>query len=279
MNSSASKPARTFSEFEADGWEQLSSKYDDCWGKVTSAFVTAMLAALPKLTAKSLLDLATGPGYAAHAAYQLEARPIGVDFSSSMISEARRLNPDIEFQTADVEDLPFGSEVFEMAISNFGFQHFAMPEVALREICRVLKPKGALSFTIWAESSRNSANLILQNALNQHATIPCPVPEGPRYGFLWNDAMLRKIGSEAGFHSNSMNKKLHVIPWRLKDPDELFRAEKTGSVRSGARLRQEPETSLKRIRQAMLDDIESNYSENGGWVIPMAAYVITMRKQ
>jgi hypothetical protein len=104
------------------------------------------------------------------------------------------------------------------------------------------------------------------------------MPVGPSYGFLWDRGQLDRILLEAGFDVATACSTLHVIPWLLKDADELFWAELSGSVRSGARLRQEPPASRERIRRAMARDIEDHYSENGRLIIPMAAYVIRVSK-
>lgn len=268
----------TFADFEHQGWEELSSAYDKNWGHVTSSFVPAILNSLPDINRCRLIDIATGPGYAAKRAAERGALVAGVDFSASMIAAAREAVPAADFHMADVEALPFEDGTIDYAISNFGFQHFAKPTCALKEIARVLKPKGMLCITIWAEGSRNAAGLILEQALDRFAVQSCPVPEGPSYGFLWNTSLLNEALVEAGFEPGSVQSQLHVIPWRLKDPDELFRAEFTGSVRSGAVLRQQPKMTREQIRSAMAKDILEHYSEEGALIIPMAAYVICASK-
>ena len=182
MNQLASIKQSDFADFERQGWEQLSTAYSESWGHVTSAFVPAILASFPELEGKQLIDLATGTGYAASIASREGAIVTGIDFSVNMVVQARMAFPTIIFETADVEALPFGDETIEFSVSNFGFQHFQNPDKALREVLRVLKPRGALGFTVWAEAHRNAASLILEQALNRFAVVPCPIPEGPNYG-------------------------------------------------------------------------------------------------
>ncbi|MGG7517831.1 class I SAM-dependent methyltransferase [Allorhizobium undicola] len=278
MNDFFSFELQSFAEFERHGWEKLSSAYDGSWGHVTSAFAPAILNALPDLEGLRLMDVATGPGYAARLALQRGAKVTGVDFSANMIASARQNVPKAQFEIADVKSLPFNDGEFDFAISNFGFQHFDDPAAAFREIARVLKPHGMLSFTVWAESARNAASLILEQALDRFAQEPNCVPEGPSYDFLLNMEQLHRILQQAGFAAKTTKSCLHVIPWRLRDEDELFRAEYTSSVRSGARLRHEGETARERIREAMAKDIRNHYNEDGKLIIPMAAYIISVRK-
>lgn len=268
----------SFADFELTGWEALSAAYDGSWGHVTSSFVPAILNSLPNILGNRLIDIATGPGYAAKLASEGGANVTGIDFSDSMIAIASKFIPGVSFEVANAESLPFGNNEFDFAISNFGFQHFANPALAFNEISRVLRPRGSLSFSVWAEDKKNAASLILEKAVERYAVRSCQVPVGPSYGFLWDDKQLDQILLHAGFDTATTFSTLHVNPWLLKDADELFRSEYSGSVRSGARLRQEPPASLKRIREAIAQDIEDNYSENGRFIVPMAAYVIHVKK-
>ena len=54
------------------------------------------------------------------------------------------LLPSAEFQVADVQDLPFAADSFDVVIANYMLYH--LPDVAtgIAEIARVLRPSGAL---------------------------------------------------------------------------------------------------------------------------------------
>lgn len=82
----------------------------------------------------------------------------------------------------------------------------------------------------------------------------------------------------SGYAAETITTRLQIIPWQLEDPDELFRAEISGSVRSGARLRQEGDAAIDRIRTAMSQDIMANYCVDGMPIIPTAAHIISVRK-
>lgn len=265
----------SFKEFEFGGWETLAADYGKSWGHITSTFIPAILRNLPKLDGSRLLDLATGPGYVTEAASELGANVSGIDFSPNMIAYAQKNFPNLDFYIADAQYLPFDDCTFDTVISNFGFQHFPDPSAVIFEAARVLKTGGILSFTVWAEKERNAASLILENAVKCHATTPSSIPDGPSYDYLLEGSELSKVFESSGLSTNSIKSILQVVPWKLKDPDELFRAEISGSVRSGAQLRNEPPFSQGKIRNAMSEDIRNNYQENGEFVIPMAAYIIS----
>lgn len=92
----------------------------------------------------NFLDLCTGTGDLARilkGKYH-EAQIIGVDFSEKMLEIARKKHPDIEFLQADVIDLPFEDESFDLCTISFGLRNIENMQKALEEIYRVLKPGG-----------------------------------------------------------------------------------------------------------------------------------------
>jgi SAM-dependent methyltransferase len=91
-------------------------------------------------------DLGCGPGHVAGYLHDQGAHVIGVDLSSVMIDQARRLNPGIEFRQGsmlglDIEDGTWGGIVAFYSITHFSRAEIA---VALAEMKRVLRPGGLL---------------------------------------------------------------------------------------------------------------------------------------
>lgn len=69
---------------------------------------------------------------------------VGADLSPEMIALAKRLNPGIEFVTADVERLPWPDAAFDGVLCSGLLHHFPDPGACLKEAHRVLKPGGRL---------------------------------------------------------------------------------------------------------------------------------------
>lgn len=91
-------------------------------------------------------DLGCGPG---HVARYLDARGvnvIGIDLSSGMIEQARRLNPGIHFQQGDMLALDVEDEAWAGAVAFYSLIHIPRDEVvrALLEIKRTLRPCATL---------------------------------------------------------------------------------------------------------------------------------------
>ena len=104
--SQAPVDADAFNAFEAAGWEQQVSGYEDFFGPITRRLVGPLLDVAGVDRGARVLDVASGPGYVAAAAAERGAFVIGVDIADGMISLARRLHPQLDFRLGNAEALP-----------------------------------------------------------------------------------------------------------------------------------------------------------------------------
>lgn len=98
-------------------------------------------------TEATVLDVGCGSGWAARLIAQLarEGRVVGIDVSDEMVRLAREESvnhPNVEFQVASAEQLPFKDAEFSYAFSMESLYYYTDIGQALREIRRVLKPGG-----------------------------------------------------------------------------------------------------------------------------------------
>tara|TARA_B100001248_G_scaffold261746_1_gene254039 strand:+ start:45281 stop:45985 length:705 start_codon:yes stop_codon:yes gene_type:complete len=97
---------------------------------------------------QDVLDCATGTGDLAIAFKKAvgQGRVVGTDFSSGMLepapNKAKKLGLEIEFSVADVMDLPFAENEFDIASISFGIRNVQDPVQAMSELARVVKPGG-----------------------------------------------------------------------------------------------------------------------------------------
>ncbi len=94
-----------------------------------------------------LLDVGCGSGAAVRAAAPIVAHAVGVDLSEGMIGRARELagaTPNIEFQVAEAEALPFEDATFTTLLCTTSFHHYPNPGSAVAEMARVLAPDGRI---------------------------------------------------------------------------------------------------------------------------------------
>jgi len=94
-----------------------------------------------------VLDVGCGSGWASRllAGFAINGQVTGIDISDQMIRVARdssRTFPNVNFETASAEQLPFSDNEFTHAFSMESLYYYAKISKALGEIFRVLKPGG-----------------------------------------------------------------------------------------------------------------------------------------
>lgn len=99
-----------------------------------------------------LVDIGCGPGYLLGVIGRRFRRLqlMGIDISQTMIEAAHRslahkgLGDRVAFRQGDIERLPLQDNSVDFVVSTFSLHHWGNPLEALREVHRVLKPKGQL---------------------------------------------------------------------------------------------------------------------------------------
>jgi SAM-dependent methyltransferase len=260
--------AANFREFEHAGWIHVPRQYHESWGALTSQTIPALLDAAGAGIGVKLLDIATGPGYVAGAAAERGANVIAVDFSASMIAQARQIYPDVDFREGDAEHLPFAPETFDAAVMNFGILHLARPDEALLEARKVLKKGARFAFTAWAHPRETVAFRIVLESIEHYGNLSVELPEGPPFfRFSDPDECIRSLGA-AGFASTTVSKVPQL--WRLPAGDGLFSAMKDSTVRTAGLLRAQTPDALARIRDAIRNQTEP-YRKGDFIELPMPA--------
>jgi ubiquinone/menaquinone biosynthesis C-methylase UbiE len=76
---------------------------------------------------------------------------IGVDLSAAQIEFARqqRARRNIRFEVADAMSLPFTDSSFDAAVCGLGLNFIPDPVRALRELRRVVRPRGTIAAYVW----------------------------------------------------------------------------------------------------------------------------------
>lgn len=275
MESASSAGQRAFRDFEHAGWKSVAREYHDYFAGLTTQAVRPLLDAAGTRTGARVLDVCTGPGYAAAGAAERRAFAVGMDFSPAMVAEASRRYPRARFLVGDAEELPFTAQSFDAVITNFGLLHLARPEQFLREAHRVLRPKGLVAFTVWAPPEEAVGFGIVLHAIQSHGNIKVPLPDGPPF-FRFSDSMeCHRTLRGAGFTASEVTRAPQL--WRLQDPDDLFQAMLTGTVRTGGLLRAQTPEALGAIRQALRRAVEANKREDS-YELPMPAVLASAVK-
>jgi demethylmenaquinone methyltransferase/2-methoxy-6-polyprenyl-1,4-benzoquinol methylase len=91
-----------------------------------------------------VLDACCGTGDLAVEAARHGGAVTGLDFSERMLQRARAKDPSIEWVCGDVLSLPFPDASFDAVTVGFGVRNVEDLEACLRELRRVLRPRGRL---------------------------------------------------------------------------------------------------------------------------------------
>jgi len=108
-----------------------------------------------------VLETAAGTGLATREirkAIDPSVRIIATDLNSDMLELAKTKFDDsdnVEFQTANAQELPFDDGTFDAIVCQFSVMFFPDKLTALKEAGRVLKPGGHFYFSIWDSLAHN----------------------------------------------------------------------------------------------------------------------------
>jgi SAM-dependent methyltransferase len=230
MSEKASQHLEDFKAFEHDGWEQVSRSYHNSLELVTQQAAEPLLDAVETEPGVKLLDVACGTGYVSALAAARGADVVGIDFASSMVDEARKLHPHVEFREGDAEALPFADDSFDAVVCSFGILHFARPEQAIAETHRVLRTGGRFAFTAWSppEKSPYFANFL--GAVAEYGDTDVSLPEGPPI-FTYGDSGECRRSLAACCFTDVTHTELPLVV-RVNNEDEILTPLYCGSVRS-----------------------------------------------
>lgn len=94
--------------------------------------------------AKRILDVGCGEGTKLAMIKPKDSQGFGIDVSRKAIEIAKRQYPQLNFQIAKADSLPFSENDFDFVYSAFAIEHIALPEKTLDEMIRVTKKNGYL---------------------------------------------------------------------------------------------------------------------------------------
>jgi SAM-dependent methyltransferase len=141
-------PIVQFKENQKKAWSSFTPT------EIYTCAPAARLVAFAKIKGgQRVLDVGCGTGVAALAAARTGAHVTGVDLTPELVARAREngkiAGAEIDWHEGDVEALPFEDGAFDAVLSHWGHMFAPRPDVAIREMLRVLKPGGTIAFATW----------------------------------------------------------------------------------------------------------------------------------
>jgi len=121
-----------------------------------------------------VLDVACGTGAVARLVAQrvgANGTVVGFDLNPGMLPVARAMPPphggQIEWREGNVSAIPFPDATFDLALCQQGLQFFPGRPAALREMRRVLVPRGRLALSVWRPMQHSPGFAALATALGR----------------------------------------------------------------------------------------------------------------
>jgi SAM-dependent methyltransferase len=193
-----------------------------------------------------------------------------------MVALASRLHPRLDFRVANAEALPFPDNSFEALVGNFALLHFARPELAAAEFCRVLVPGGRLALTVWDTPERARLfGVFLDAVAEAGAAPPEEIPAGPPFFRFSDEQEFARLLEAPGFEGVEIETITFSQP--VSSTDELWSGLLAGTVRTSALIQRQPSETQERIRAAF-DRVAQQHRSGDRLDIPVAVKLASATK-
>jgi SAM-dependent methyltransferase len=204
------------------------------------------------------LDVGCGSGLAARLAAERGAKVSGIDASENLLAIARSRVPTGDFRVADLEELPFTDETFDLVTGFNSFQYAANPDAALAQAKRVAKSRGAVVIVTWGKPEGMQYSKLM-GALRH--LVPPPPPGTPGPFALSDEGALREFAAKAGLTPTEI---VDVdVPFHYADLSTALR----GLRSSGNAIRAAELSSDDAVRKAYSDALEQFRQPDGSYRI------------
>ena len=256
------------SKYELDTWSRCADSYSETFAGITRETVPLLVEAAEIGPGSEALEIGAGPGHVADLLAKAGASVTGVDFSSDMVEVARRSYPELSFQQADAEQLPFEAGSFDAVVANFVVHHLARPEVVFAEVNRVLKPGGRFAFVVWGAPEEQSSIGAFFGAVETHHGLE-ELPHGPLFG-VTDRGVYEPLLTGAGLAD--CNLSIHKVTWRTDSLNPVLRG-----FWDWGNMASLPSETQQKIKETTRENAQP-YEQNGGYAFPHAVLLGSARK-
>lgn len=243
-------------------WNTFAERYNSVPGQHTYTMLEHFLHDEGgSLAQKRVLDLACGPGRGSRLLAARGATVEGVDLSETMLERARSENglPNIRYQHAAAESLPFEDGSFDAAFCCLALMIFPEPTAALRELRRVLRPGAPFHVVVWGRREPSTLMTLFEDVASE---LGLEFPQLPRTNWhLGSPERLAEIAEGTGLTLQSHRYILHPFP---SDRGRLAKGFGLDEPGANPRLEFLPAAERARFAEAVLDEGERRLTRDGG---------------
>lgn len=213
--------ATTQTAVEPDAIQAFKQKQRETWA-MGDFGVIATLTTLPAANlvrfagvkpGQRVLDVGTGTGVVAITAARTGAEVTGLDLTPELLSQARGNSAvaglNIKWDEGDVERLPYPDASFDVVLSQYGHMFAPRPDVALKEMLRVLRPRGTVAFSTWPPEQLIGRQFTINSKF-------VPPPVGVPSPVLWGD--MGVVKERLGTQVQDAFFERGLMPWIALSP-------------------------------------------------------------
>ena len=179
-----------FKEAQKEGWKNFAPL------EVITTPAAARLVQFGGIAKENrVLDVGCGTGVVAITAARLGAYVDAADLTRELLERARQnahtAQVHVEWREADVEELPYPAQTFDIVVSQFAHMFAPRPEVAVKEMLRVLRPGGTIAFSTWPPE------LLVGRTMQLATRYMPPPPPGVASPVSWGDpsVIIQRLGN------------------------------------------------------------------------------------
>ena len=266
-----------FAALEKREWsnEQVARSYAQAFSSAADMVVPYLVSAVSAGPGLDALDLCCGHGNVTSGLAAAGARVIGLDFSPPMLEMARKAVPATRFVEGNAMQLAFDPHTFDAVTVGFGMPHVPDPGKVVREARRVLRPGGALAFSVWCGPEVDTALGYVFGAIEAYGHPDISLPPGPGANDFADPEKVFPVLKAAGFED--LRQETVASMWRVEDPGAPYDYFREGTARGGALLRPQPEKNATAIREAVVAKVLERHGNGPTWDVPIPAVVTTAR--
>jgi len=268
------------SQTKIDGW-QLETNSAEAYERylvpaIMASWADRLVALAAPLPGARVLDVGCGTGIVARRAAPRVGpggRVVGLDLNEGMLAVAAAasstMRPPIEWRQGNATSLPFPDGDFDVVFCQQTLQFVPDRSAAVREMHRVLRPRGCAAFSVCRPIEFNPAYPPLAEALRRHAgpeaeaMMRSPFPS-------WTVEDVRGFAADAGF--GEVRVQIDVGPARYPSAEEFLRQEAASSPLAGPIGALSAET-----RAVLIEEIDGALRfrrDDGGVVFPIETYMV-----
>lgn len=150
-------------------WSGVAEAYRESFATLSAGAIERLLA---DTSGGMHLDVGSGAGALAARADALGRKVVAIDADPGMVAVSTAVAPG-RVVGGSLLDLPFDDNAFDAVTANFVINHVSDPRAAMRELARVLRPRGRVATTIWPAQPAEWAVLVA-DAFRAAGVIPIP---------------------------------------------------------------------------------------------------------